>query len=116
MASSKQPKGDNGVNTALDLLIQVLNTAKDACGIPPAQVAFGSASVLLTMIWVRVFLLRGDKPLTHVVQDAMSNDNDYVGLGQACADLCQAFYQKLKGGISDELDQSVLDAIGTLNA
>jgi hypothetical protein len=67
MASSQQPKGLDGALAALDLLIQALNVAKDACGIPPAQVAFGSASVLLTMIRVRLSLLRGDDLLAHVV-------------------------------------------------
>jgi hypothetical protein len=45
----------------------------------------------------------------------MANNEDYVELGQACADVCQALYQRLKGRRSDELNQSVLDAIGTLN-
>jgi hypothetical protein len=61
MAPSHQPKGRDGVLTALDLLIQTLNIAKDACGIPPAQVAFSSASVLLTMIRVRVSPLHEEK-------------------------------------------------------
>jgi hypothetical protein len=67
MASSQQPKGRDGVLSALDLLIQALNVAKDACGIPPAQVAFSSASVLLTMIRVRLSLLREDELLAHVI-------------------------------------------------
>ena len=52
MASSLQPKGRDGVLSTLDVFIQCLNLAKDTCGIPPAQIAFGSASVLLTMIRV----------------------------------------------------------------
>jgi hypothetical protein len=66
MASSQQQKGRDGVLTALDLLIQTLTIAKDACGIPPAQVALGSASVLLAMIRVRFSQFRCDEPLTHV--------------------------------------------------
>jgi hypothetical protein len=46
----------------------------------------------------------------------MANDQAYVELGQACGDVCQALYQRLKGRRSDELNKSVLDAIGTLNA
>jgi hypothetical protein len=46
----------------------------------------------------------------------MANNEDYVELGRACADVCQALYQRLKGRRSDELNQSVLDAIGNLNA
>ena len=37
----------------LDVFIQAVIIAKDTCGIPPAQVAFGSASILLTMIRAR---------------------------------------------------------------
>ena len=53
MASTSQEKKRDGLLLALDVFIQVLSIAKDTCGIPPAQVAFGSASALLTMI--RVF-------------------------------------------------------------
>lgn len=35
-------KGRDGVLSALDGVIQVLDLAKDTRGIPPAQVAFGS--------------------------------------------------------------------------
>jgi hypothetical protein len=58
MASSQQQKRRDGVLTALNILIQTLNIAKDACGIPPAQVALGSASVLLTTIRVGFSLFR----------------------------------------------------------
>ena len=44
----------------------------------------------------------------------MSNDNDYTELGQACGEVCQALYERLKGRQSDELNQPVLGAIGTL--
>jgi hypothetical protein len=44
----------------------------------------------------------------------MANDQDYVGLGQACGVVCQALYRKLKGKQLDQLNQSVLDAIGVL--
>jgi hypothetical protein len=45
----------------------------------------------------------------------MANNQDYVELGQACADVCQALYQRLKGRRPDELNQPVLDAIGNLD-
>ena len=64
MASQQRQKGRDGVLTTLDLFIRVLNTAKEACGIPPAQIAFGSASLLLTMIRVRFLQLREDTLLT----------------------------------------------------
>ena len=66
MAPLQRPKGRDALLTALGLSIQALNIAKDACGIPPVQVALGSASVLLTMIQVPFFLPREDKLLTHV--------------------------------------------------
>ena len=59
MASTSQPqKGRDRVLPTLDVFIQVLNIAKDTCGIPPAQVAFGSASILLSMIRARFYLLK----------------------------------------------------------
>jgi hypothetical protein len=44
----------------------------------------------------------------------MANDQDYLDLGRACADVCQALYRGLKGRQLDDLNQSVLDAIGDL--
>jgi hypothetical protein len=65
-STSQRQKGRDRVLPTLDVLIQVLNTAKDVCGIPPAQVAFGSASVLLTMIRVHFLLPYQGDPLTRV--------------------------------------------------
>ena len=53
ISTSKEPKGRDGVRSALGLAIQALDLAKNTCGIPPAQVAFAAASVLLAMIQVR---------------------------------------------------------------
>ena len=64
MASPQQPKGRDGVISTLDVFIQAINVAKDTCGIPPAQIAFGSASVLLTMIRVRFLAFDESQPLT----------------------------------------------------
>ena len=114
MASSQQQKGRDGVLKTLGVFIQALDIAKNACGVPPAQVALGSASTLLTMIQVPSPHSPEGKPLTYVVQDTMSNDQDYVELGQGCAEVCETLYQRLKGRRSDELNQSVFGAIGTL--
>jgi hypothetical protein len=55
MASNSQPqKGRDSALSALDLLTQALIIAKDTCGVPPAQIALGSAVVLLIMIKVCV--------------------------------------------------------------
>ena len=58
MASTSQRQdGRDGVLSALDADVQVLNHAKDTCGAtPPAQDAFDSASALLTTIKVRSLL------------------------------------------------------------
>jgi hypothetical protein len=54
MASTPQPTtGRDGALSTLDVLIQGLSLAKDACGVPPAQIALGSAVILLNMIRVR---------------------------------------------------------------
>jgi hypothetical protein len=45
----------------------------------------------------------------------MANDQDYIDLGQACGDVCQILYRKLQGKQLDQLNKSVLDAIGALN-
>ena len=50
--SPQPPKGLNKVLTTLDALIQALCLLKDTCAIPPAQTAFGSASVFLMKIRV----------------------------------------------------------------
>ena len=53
MASAlKQQKDRDGLLSTLDVCIQAVNLAKDTCGIPIAQAAFASASVLLAMIRV----------------------------------------------------------------
>ena len=53
MASTSQPpKGRDGVISTLDVFIVTLSLAKDTCGVLPAQVALGSAVVLLAMIRV----------------------------------------------------------------
>ena len=44
----------------------------------------------------------------------MSNNQDYVDLGRACGDVCQILYRRLKGRQLDQLNHSVLDAIGEL--
>ena len=67
MASkSQQPEGRDGVLSTLDAAIQVTNLVKDTCGIPPAQIAFASASILLTMIRVRFLLFFDDEILVHI--------------------------------------------------
>ena len=88
MASTPLPqKGRDVVLPTLDVLIQALNIAKDVCGIPPAQIALGSASTLLTMIRVRpppLYSLRKDELLTHVY---LGHHGQLRGLRRARAEL-----------------------------
>ncbi|KAF9783129.1 hypothetical protein BJ322DRAFT_137268 [Thelephora terrestris] len=99
MASTSQgQKGNNDVRSTLNAIIKVISAAKDAChGIPPAQVAFGIAGALLTMI-----------------RDSLANQQDFVDLGLACARVCKALDRGLKGRQSGNLSPSVLKAIEEL--
>ena len=53
-ANPKRQKSQETVLSLLDAAIGALNLARDGCCIPPAQAVFGSVSVLLTMIRVRL--------------------------------------------------------------
>jgi hypothetical protein len=84
-STPQQQKGRDRVLPTLDVFIQVLSIAKDTCGVPPAQVAFGSASVLLTMIRVRLSQPRDeDVPLTRV---SLGHDGQRSGLHRPWAGL-----------------------------
>ena len=54
---TQQPKEQKGTISALNALIEALNLVKEVSSITPAKAVFGSASVLLTMIRVRLFLV-----------------------------------------------------------
>lgn len=53
--ASERPKTREGVITTVNIIIQGLEFAKDACGFPPAQVACGAVSTLLSMMIVRFY-------------------------------------------------------------
>ena len=53
---TQQPKGRDGVLSSLNMAIDALNLAKELSSITPAKAAFGSVSILLTMVKV-CFLL-----------------------------------------------------------
>jgi hypothetical protein len=59
-ARTQGPKGRDGVLSTLNVVIEALSLAKEVSSITPAKAAFGSVSVLLTMIRVR-FLPRVDR-------------------------------------------------------
>ena len=52
-ASSQRPRGREGALSSLNVAIETLNLAKEIAGVTPAKAAFGSVSVLLTMVRVR---------------------------------------------------------------
>jgi hypothetical protein len=87
----------------LNAAIELLNLAKDTCGIPPAQVAFGSVSILLAMIRVRSFYSAAMDFLLMFIQDSMANEQDYIDLGLNCAEVCKALNRGLDGRQLDEL-------------
>lgn len=67
MASKPQKsKRLEGVLSKMDIAIQLLSSAKDACAVAPAQIALGSAFVLLSMIRVRVPWFFGEGLQIHV--------------------------------------------------
>jgi hypothetical protein len=84
MASSQQQTARDGVLPTLDVFVQALNFAKDSCGIPPAQIALGSASVLLTMIRVCFLFFREEILLIRVY---LGHDSQRPGLCRPWAGL-----------------------------
>ena len=50
------------------------------------------------------------------IQESMVNEQDCVDLGLSCADVCRALDRGLKGKRSDELSQSMLEAIQQITA
>jgi hypothetical protein len=76
-SASQQQKGHDRVLPTLDVFIQALSIAKDTCGIPPAQVAFGSAGVLLAMIRARFPYLCENGLPAHV---SLGHDGQRSGL------------------------------------
>ena len=58
-------QGSNDTLSTLDVAIQDLHRAKEACGVPPAQVAFASVGDLLTMTAVRSTRFYENEPPVH---------------------------------------------------
>jgi len=63
---SQQPRGRDGAISSSNVAIEVLNLAKEVSDITPAKAAFGSVSVLLTMVRVRPSRFCDDELGVHV--------------------------------------------------
>ena len=56
-AGSQRPKERESTVSALNVVIEALNLAKELSSITPATAVFGSVSVILTMIKVSLLLV-----------------------------------------------------------
>ena len=54
MTTESQPKNREGALSSLNVAIDIVNLAKEVSDITPAKAAFGTVSILLTMIRVRL--------------------------------------------------------------
>ena len=111
---SQRPEGQDGVICTLNVAIDCLNIAKEVANITPAKAVSGSVAILLAMIRVSPLLFCGkDLKFTHL-QDTMVNEQDYIALGLACADICKALERGMGEKKLDDLSKSVCDAINQL--
>ena len=112
---SQKPKDREGVVSVLNGFIEVFSLAKEISSNTPAKAVFGSVSVILAMTRVS---LPGFRWLNTYsadwAQDTMTNESDYVELGMACADVCDALKRGLDGKSEGELSDSVRKAIEQL--
>ena len=115
MASdSQRQKGRDSTLSRLNLAIDALSLAKDISTIAPAQATFSSVCALLTILRVFVLLFCADGLPTHIFQDFIANEEEYVELGLHCADICKAIDRGMNGKRLDDLSQSVCEAINQL--
>ena len=113
--NSQRPKERDGVLSALNVLIEASNLAKEISSVTPARAVFGSFAVILTMIVVRFFQFcatANSRPT--FVQESLANQQDYVELGLNCAEICKVLDQGTKGRGMEHLNQSVRKAIDQL--
>jgi hypothetical protein len=113
----QQPKGRDGVLSALNVAIEGLNLAKEISSITPAKAVFSSVSILLVMIKVKSLLsVHVGRLLINCVQDSMANRTDYVELGLACAGVCRALDRGMGDRRADQFSRSIFEAIEELAA
>ena len=112
---SQQPKEQEGVISALNGFIEVVNLAKEISSNTPAKAVFGSVSIILAMIRVSFPGFRWlNTDSAECAQDTMVNEADYVELGLACGDVCTVLKRGLDGKSESDLNNSVRTAIKQL--
>jgi len=104
---------DNSIST-LNIVIKTFDIAKDAVDIAPAKAIFGSVSFILEMIRVRSSFLQSPLVALKHVQDSRLNEEEYIKLGIACADVCIVLERGMRDKRSEDLNQSVSEAIAQL--
>ena len=110
--SSSQPNGRNCAASTLNASLQTLNSAKDPCRIPPAQVTFDSATVFLTVIRVRSLLLYTiTSSQDKCIQDTMANRHKYIYLGSTCASVFTTLERGLNWRGLDERGNSTAEYV-----
>jgi len=65
-ANPQRPKGRDGTLSSLNIAIEAINLAKEISSITPAKAVFGSVSILLTMVRVRILVSYNQKSHVHV--------------------------------------------------
>jgi hypothetical protein len=95
----------------LSTAIEGFNLAKEVVNIAPAKAAFGSVSIILTMIRVRCSCSPSSLSTLKHAQDSRLNEEEYVKLGIACAEVCIALSRGMNGKRLEDLNQSVSEAI-----
>jgi hypothetical protein len=115
-SDARQQKRTDAIISSLNVAIEASNLAKEICGITPAKAAFGSFSVILTMIKVGLSTLSVlvNCRLIESIQESMTNETDCVELGLACAEVCTALSRGLDGKLLKDLNNSVCEAIKQL--
>lgn len=111
-SSKPQRSNDQDHSTfALNTAIEGFNLAKEVMNIAPAKAAFGSVSIILTMIRVRSSRLQSPLAALNYVQDSRLNEEEYIKLGIAYAQVCIALSRGANGKHLEDLNQSVSEAI-----
>lgn len=114
MRGSSKPQKSNDrdhLTSALSTAIEGFNLAKEVINIAPAKAAFGSVTIILTMIRVRSSPLQSPLTALKYAQDSRLNEEEYIKLGIACAEVCIALSRGMNGKRLEDLNQSVSEAI-----